>query len=438
MVKTNPFVGRRISRRDFLKLGGTSLAGMGLLGAPACGGGGQGSSGKLVFTFGPDAGGGLKKLIDQFNQENRGEIQVEWREMPAVSDDYFDKIITQFQSGSADVDVIGGDVIWPAQFAANGWIADLSDRFPRSERQKFLEASVEANAYEGAIYGVPWYTDAGMFFYRTDLLEQAGMSEPPKTYEELEEMAARVTRDTGTNYGYVFQGAADEGGVVDALEYIWNFGGDVLSGDKIVINSPEATSGLEMRRSLIGDRVSPKSTATYGTQESQAIFTNGDAVFMRNWPFVYDLLSDKSLSEVRPEQVNLAPLPSSEGEQSFSGLGGWNLFINAASEKQEEAWEFIRWMTAAQQQKTFALESSRLPTRSELYNDQGVLKNVPAAALGEEAIKNARPRPVSPYYSDMSLAMQEEFNAALSGDVSSEAALESLQQKLSNIIEQAS
>ncbi|MCV4784126.1 extracellular solute-binding protein, partial [Escherichia coli] len=91
-------------------------------------------------------------------------------------------------------------------------------------RKKFLDGPIEANTYKGKIYGVPWFTDAGMFYYRKDLLEQAGYSGPPETYEELKEMALKVTRDTGTRFGYVFQGAADEGGVVDALEYVWNFG----------------------------------------------------------------------------------------------------------------------------------------------------------------------------------------------------------------------
>ena len=431
---------RNISRRKFLRLGAASLAGAGLLGASACGGGGSGSDGKLVFAFTPDEGGGLRKLLDEFNRQNKGEIQVEWREMPAVSDDYFEQLLTQLQAGGGDIDVIGGDVIWPAQFAANGWIVDLSDRFPEGERKKFLQAPVEANVFEGAIYGVPWFTDAGMFYYRKDLLEKAGFSEPPATYDELKEMSRKIMRDTDTKFGYVFQGAADEGGVVDGLEYIWNFGGDVLSPDagKVVIQSPEAIDGLEMRRSLIEEGIAPKSMTTYGTQESQAAFTNGDAALMRNWPFVYDLLSDESLSRVKPEQVGLAPLPSSGGSNSFSGLGGWNMLINASSEKQEEAWRFIQWMTAPDQQKVFALESSRLPTLTELYRDREIRENVPTVALGEAAIKSARPRPVSPFYSDMSLEMQQEFSEALNGDKTSAAAVGTLQQELSKIMEQSS
>jgi multiple sugar transport system substrate-binding protein len=99
--------------------------------------------------------------------------------MPADSGQHFDQLNTEFQSGESGIDVIGGDVIWPAQFAANGYIADLSDRFPESERRAFLPATIEANTYEGAIYGVPWYTDAGMLYYRLDLWRGPATPLPP-------------------------------------------------------------------------------------------------------------------------------------------------------------------------------------------------------------------------------------------------------------------
>jgi ABC-type glycerol-3-phosphate transport system substrate-binding protein len=123
-----------ISRRQFLRLGGAGLAGMAVLGAASCGGGEEGGAGSITFTFGPDEGGGLRALIDRFNQQNKGGIQVTWRQTPAASDEYFDQIRSELQSGKSEVDVIGGDVIWPAQFAANGFILDLSDRFTAGVR----------------------------------------------------------------------------------------------------------------------------------------------------------------------------------------------------------------------------------------------------------------------------------------------------------------
>ena len=432
---------REISRRDFLKLSGAGLAGVALLGVAGCAGGGQGGGGpaSLSFSFFPDRTGSVQELIDEFNSRNEGQIQTTYREMPADSGQHFDQLKTEFQSGSGDIDVIGGDVIWPAQFAANGWILDLSDRYPEEERGEFLPAPIQANTYQGRIYGVPWYTDAGKLYYRRHLLEQSGFSGPPRTYDELKDVASRVQRDSGTRYGFVFQGADYEGGVVNTLEYIWNSGGEVLDPNdpnRVTIDSPEAIRGLQIERGMISDSIAPEGVTQYKEQESATIFLNGDAVFMRNVPRMYALASDPNESKIKPEQIGVSALPvAAEGNQSHSNLGGWNLFINAASKNQDAAWEFIRFMSAPEQQKFRALNGSVIPTRQSLLEDREILEKVPVISLGREAIQNTKPRPVSPYYSDMSLRMAKQFNASLRGNVSPEDAVKTLQDELTTIVE---
>ncbi len=205
---------------------------------------------------------------------------------------------------------------------------------------------------------------------------------------------------------------------------------------RVVVESPETAAGLATERSMITDGVSTRAVLQYKEDESHGAFLRGDSVFLRNWPYVYALLSNPDESSVRPEQVGVAPMPVVEGQQSYSTLGGWNFFINATSDKQDAAWEFIRWMTAPEQLKVNALRGSRLPTRRELYEDEEVLDKVPVARLGKEAIiENSRPRPVSPYYSDMSLEMAEQFRASLGGEVSPEQAVQRLQRNLERIVE---
>jgi multiple sugar transport system substrate-binding protein len=428
-----------ISRRSFLKggLAGAALLGGGML--AGCGGGGEGGSGEITFSFNSSGEEGLERLLADFNREHEGEISVRWRRMAETSTEYLEQMTAEFQSGQSNIDVIAGDVIWPAQFAANGWILDLSDRFTDEMKGDYLEGPIGSLEYEGSTWGVPWFTDAGMFFYRQDLLEKSGFSEPPRTWDEMKEQARKITQDQGTRFGYVFQGSEDEGGVVDALEHVWNSGGDVLDGTEVIIDSPESAAGLEVRRSMISEGIAPRASGDYTTQESQAIFTNGDAVFMRNWPFTYALLSDPEESQVRPEQVGVAAIPvNGEGNQSFSGLGGWNFMVNAQSEdKLDEIWTFIQYMSATPQQMLWSTTGSFLPTRTELYEDQEVLDKVPVADLGREAVANARPRPISPVYSDMSLEMAEQFNAAVKGDIPVDEALSNLQSELQNIADQA-
>ncbi len=430
-----------MSRRDFLKIGGAGLAGAALLGAAGCGGGGgEGGSGSITLSFGREASGTLQKLIDTFNKQNKN-IQVTWRKMPSDTGQYFDQLRTEFQAQSADITLIGGDVIWPAQFAANGWIIDLSDRFTEDMRGKFLPGPVASNTYQGKVYGVPWFTDAGLLYYRRDWLENSGFSEPPGTWEELQEQAQKVMQDQGAKFGFVFQGAQYEGGVVNGLEYINSFGGRVLdpnNTNEVTIDSPNSVNGLETERSMVDSGVAPQAVSTYAEPETEAPFLGGDAVFARNWPYMYALAGTGDF--IGTDQIGIAALPAGSAG-SVSGLGGWNFFISAFADSgaQDAAWEFVKFLTidGVEQQKTFAVDATLLPTLKSVYEDPEVLNKVPVIAQGKEALANTVPRPVSPVYSDMSLEMAEQFNASLKGDVPPEEAVGTLQEQLQSIAEQA-
>jgi multiple sugar transport system substrate-binding protein len=425
-----------LSRRDFLRLGGVGLAGMAVLGASSCGGGGEGS-GKVVFSYLPDMLGSIHAQIDKFNKQNKGKFQVAYQEIELESQEYFDRLKTEFQAGGGETDVIGGNVPWTAELAENGWIVDVSSRFPEGERSEFVNGQIQSLTYEGKIWGVPWLADAGLLYYRKDLLEQSGFSEPPKTWEELKEMAEKVVEDSGTRYGFLFQGANNETGLCNGLEYIWTHGGEVLEGDKVIIDSPESVAGLTMERSMISDGVTPQAVASYTLGEADAAFLNGDAVFCRNWPYMYALAGDPEMSKIKQEQVDLSPLPMGEGQnQTASCLGGWNMLISASSQMRDEAWEFVQFMTSEKSQKAQTRSASTLPTLNTLYEDREIREEVPVVALSKEALQYARPRPVSPYYSDMSRTMAQQFNSVLIGATSPEEAVETLQSELQQIIEE--
>jgi multiple sugar transport system substrate-binding protein len=424
-----------LSRRDFLKVGGVGLAGVAVLGASGCGGGGE-NSGKVVFTS-LDLAGDIPRLVDRFNEQNKGKFQVAYRAIGLESQEYFDRLKTEFQAGGGETDVIVGNVPWTAEFAENGWIVDVSSRFPEEEQSKFVNGQIRSLTYQGKIWGVPWSADAGLLFYRNDLLEHSGFSEPPQTWEELKEMAKKVVQDSGTRYGFLFQGANNETGVCNGLEYIWTHGGEVLEGGKVIINSPESVAGLATELSMISDGVTPQAVASYTLGEADAAFLNGDAVFCRNWPYMYGQAGDPEMSKINPEQVGLSQLPVGVGQgPRASCLGGWNMLIDASSEMQDEAWEFIQFMTSEESQKVQTLSDSTLPTLNTLYDDREIVEEVPVVALSKEALQTARPRPVSPYYSQMSRTMAQRFNSVLTGATSPGEAVEMLQSELQQIIEE--
>ena len=428
--------GRKLNRRDFLKMSGAGLAGAALLGATGCGGGS--GSGNLIFSMGPDDDQGtMAALIKKFNEQS--DFNVVHRVMPSDTGSYFDKLRTQLQAGSGGVDVIGGDVIWPAQLAANGWILDLTDKFPESEQKKFLGGPLRSVTYDGKVWGVPWYTDAGMLYHRADLLEKSGFSEPPKTWDELKEMADKVKKDQGIKYGFVFQGEAYEGGVCNGLEYIWTHGGDVLDeNNNIVIDSPEAAAGLETYASMLSSGAAPEAVANWTETESEASFYNEDSVFIRIWPSLYGGLGVSEVTKLEPDQVGIAAIPTDKpGNQSYSTLGGWQMSINANTDLDDDAWTFIEFMTSEQSQKTRTIINGGDPSRLAVYDDPEAQEATPVITLAETVLfKNGKSRPVTEYYGDMSLEMAEQFNAALKGDISPEQAVKTLQKSLGQIMEE--
>jgi multiple sugar transport system substrate-binding protein len=431
---------RGLSRRDFLKVGGAGLAGAAFFGAAGCGGGEQGGGAtEIYFTSAPDDTGTNEKLIDMFNDKNKGKYKVISRVGNADTGQRFDKLRTQMQAGGEDLDVILGDVIWTAQLAESGWISDLSDRFTESQRKEFLPGSVEAITYKGKAFGMPWYTDTGLLYYRKDLLQESGFDGPPKTWDELKQMTRKVREDAGLKYGFVFQGAAYEGGVCDGMEFIWTHGGEVLDPNdptKVLVDSPQAIAGLATERSMITEGISPEGVTVYKEDESAGAFLNGDAVFLRNWPYVYALVGTSEYPKLDPEQVGVSELPSADGEPGNGTVGDQPLYISSTATDPDAAWKFIQFLSAPEQQKIRAVEGAYLPTRTALYSDQEIQEKVPVVVLAQEALQHTRPRPVSPYYSDMSLEMAEQFNASLSGDISPEEAARTLKEQLERFIKE--
>jgi multiple sugar transport system substrate-binding protein len=425
-----------LSRRDFLRLGGVGLAGVALLGASACGR--PAATNEVVLSYMgntvPQVG-----LIKKFNERHKDGFRVTVRVMPSDYGEYFEQLETEFQVGGGGIDVILGDTIWMAEFAANDWISDLSGRFSAEERSAFVDGTIHPASVGEGLYGVPRSLDAGMLYYRRDLLEESGYSEPPKTWEELKEMAAKVVKDQGTRYGYIFQGADYEGGVCNGLEFVWTHGGEVLDPNdpsKVIVGSPESVAALATERSMVSEGVAPQGVANYRELESDVTFMlHGDAVFCRHWPPMYWSTSDPK-SKVKPGQVGFSPLPVAKGHyRTASCLGGEVLMINAFSEMKEEAWEFVRFFANEESQKTRALEVSLLPTLKALYHDREVKEALPMISEAKEALLNVRPRPVSGRYSDMSRVMALQFNNVLRGNATPEEAVETLQRELQQIIE---
>lgn len=443
--------GSGMSRRDFLRLGGAGLAGAAVLGSTGCSDILSGfapetttSGNTLVLSKGPDTTGTLTKVLDKFNGGDH-KFKVAYQIQAADTGQYFDKMRTEFQAvEGGNIDVIGGDVIWPAQLAANGWIEDLSDRFTEEMQQDFFASTIESSTYKGKIYGVPWYSDAGLLYYRKDLLDKNGLK-PPKTWQELMDQAKKIMDKEGIPYGFTFQGAEYEGGVCNQCEYVWNAGADILDPNdpaKVVIESSGGAKGYEVAQTMISSGVAPLAVVTYKETESLIPFLAGDAVFLRLWPYGYSVAAGGAAagSSLKPEWVGVAHVPTiNEGDEGFATLGGWDFCVNAFSKKKEQAWEFIQWMIQPEIQKIFAVDAGYLPPRKSLFDDKKLTtKDQPVMGFAQSSFASTKPRPSSnPFYSDMSLDMAQTFTSTLKGDTSPATGVTQLQSQLQRIADVA-
>ena len=376
---------------------------------------------------------GFDALIKHFEELHPG-IRVRTEALPASSDEQHQFYVINLRAASADFDVMALDVVWVAEFARAGWLSDLTEIFSPADRKTFFSGPIAAVLYQGRAYAVPWFIDAGLLYYRKDLLAKYNF-ETPETWEALSKIAAAVRQREPGMYGFVWQGRQYEGLVCNALEYLWSAGGDVLRDGRVVLNSPENRRALTFMRALVHDGgVSPELVATATEEPSRRIFGSGKAVFLRNWPYAWTLFQESD-SPVKGK-VGITVLPHFSGHDSAATLGGWQLGVNHYSRHPREAAEFVEFMTSAEAQKALALAYGLNPSRRALYDDPDLRANQPHMAQLRAIFDHARPRPVTPYYVRVSQVLQSEFSAVVAGLKSPADALQSAQQQVEAILEQ--
>lgn len=388
----------------------------------------------IVFKHGKVVGdpAPVRKLIKTFEERNPG-IRVKEETLPAATDEQHQFYVINLEGGSDEFDVLALDVIWGPEFAKAGWLRDITHMMPPEKREKFFRGPIEAVTHNGKIYAIPWYIDAGILYYRKDLLEKHGYA-PPETWGGLVRIAKEITRKEKIPHGFIWQGKQYEGLVCDALEYLWSAGGDVLRDGEVVIDSPENRKALKFMRDLVYEyKITPELVNTATEEPARLIFGKGDAVFMRNWPYAWNIY-EREGSQIKG-RVGVAPLPSFEGHESASTLGGWQLGVNRHSRHPKEAEMFIEFFTSYEAQKLVSLTIGFKPTLKALYRDEELIAAQPFTARLYEVFERARPRPVTPYYVMVSQTLQTEFSAVLADIKSPEDALKAAQERIEKILQ---
>jgi len=351
-----------------------------------------------------DLGGAWAEIIERFQERNPG-IRIEYTSGPWSTDERQNMYIRSFISGNP-FELVYMDVIWTTRFADRGWILPLGKWFHSGKQAAFFPGDIEAGYYKERIYRVPVRSDVGVLYYRKDLVR-----DPPRTWDDFEKTCREGTNPP-ERYGIVFQGMQYEGLVCNYLEYLWGAGGTVLDRmGNVDLNSPENVLALGFMREMIESNYAPKSVITFQEQHALEFFEKGKALFMRNWPYAWNILSTSPLRG----KVGIAPLMHRTGKESAGTLGGWGLGIARGINDPESAWKFIEFASSEQAQKILHFRRGAVPSRKSLFGDEEILDKNPHYKDLYPILLTARPRPVHPDYPRISSVIQKNVSAVLVG-----------------------
>jgi len=308
------------------------------------------------------------------------------------------------------------DVVWTPEFARAGWLLDLTPRLAPGELDAFFPSAVEAATHGRRVWALPWNMNVGLLYYRADLLARHGLR-PPETYEELLAQVARIraAEQSPRLHGLLWQGKQYEGLVVNVLEGLWASGTGLLGADGTVFPDPgRAEAVLAFLRRLVDTGVSPPWTTAADEELTRRAFGNGEAIFLRNWPYALSLLEAPD-SPVRGK-VGVAPLPRhAAGTRGAGSTGGSHLAVHRGTRHPDLALELVRALTSPAAQRLMVTGAALYPSRPALYHAPDLVGASPALPAIAALTLAGRPRPVTPYYLTVSTILQPELSAALVG-----------------------
>ncbi|MFF1573459.1 ABC transporter substrate-binding protein [Leifsonia sp. NPDC058292] len=404
-------------------IAGVAVVGLALAG---CTGGGSGSGGSdasanskgpITYVQGKDNSNVVRPLIDKWNKAHPDE-KVTFKEQSDQADQQHDDLVQHFQAKDANYDVVDVDVVWTGEFAAKGWLQPLTGDF-KMDNSALLAPTVKSGTYNGTQYAAPQTSDGGILYYRKDLVPT-----PPKTWDEmLKDCDIAKAKGIGC---YAGQFAKYEGLTVNVAEAINTDGGTIVGDDgkTVTVDSDKANKGLTRLVDGFKSGVIPAEAITYQEEQGRQSFEAGKLLFLRNWPYVYNLAKTDGSSTVK-DTFGVAPLPGVDGP-GVSSLGGHNAAISQYSKHKATAFAFLKFLQSEETQKFFVTQGSLAPVVASLYDDADLNTQLPYLATLKTSIENAVPRPVSPFYPAITKAVQDNSYAALKGDKTVDQALKDM------------
>ncbi|WP_105619293.1 extracellular solute-binding protein [Vallitalea okinawensis] len=369
----------------------------------------------IKFAAQADSTPATQAVIDAFNSSQE-EFVVEWVEFTNDSAQMHDQLITSLSSGSDEYDVLSMDVVWAGEFAGAGYIEPLDVKMSEAgiNAADYNAGSMTAGNYKGKQYTLPFFSDLGLLYYRSDIVsaeEAAVLESGDYTYADLAAMAEKYVGEGGTDFGFVYQSKQYEGLTCNVTEFTKGY--------------TDIEAGLETMKTFTEASWTPEDILNYTEGETHTQFTEGKAVFARNWPYQYGIIKGEE-SPLTPEQTGVAPLPNG------GTVGGWLLGLNKNSDVAEGAWTFLQFVTGTEGQKIMATQGGYLPGYNVVLSDEEVKANNEMLQFDgfQKALTSTLSRPVSPEYSKTSDEVQVNTHKYLSGSSDLESTVAALENSL--------
>lgn len=332
-----------------------------------------------------------------------------------------DKTVLAQGSGEG-YDVVLFDVIWPAEFAANNVLLDVTDRVTPEMQAGVLPGAWTTVENDGKRYGMPWILDTKYLFYNKDILAKAGITTPPKTWAELADQAQKIKDQGLLDHPIVWSWAQAEAAICDYTTLVSAYGGSFLADGKPAFDKDGGLAALQYMVDSYASGLTNPNSKEYLEEDVRRVFQNGEAAFALNWTYMYNLANNPADSKVAGN-VGVVPAPGIEGVSTVSAVNGsMGLGITTTSKHPDEAWQYIAFMTSQAQQNAYAKLS--LPIWASSYDDPAITAGqeelIAAAKVGLAAMF---PRPTTPKYQELSAALQQAIQEALLGQQSPQDAL---------------
>jgi len=410
------------------------LAAVALIALEGCSSSGQGSSGGTITLhalFMKQAGYSDQEVADMttaFEAANPDiKVQTEFVAYEALHD----KIVTDQVGGSGIYDTVLMDTIWPAEFAHAGIVQDLTSMLPSDFTTGVFQSAFAGGEYNGHFYGVPWLNDTEFLFYNKAMLAQAGFSNPPTTWAELMTQAQALKSKGIVQYPFVGQWAQSELGVCDWTTIAAGQSGGATFFDgsgNPTFNQGGPLAALQLMAQMKNEGLANPASLGYGSDDVRNVLIAGQAAFGLDWTYVYAAANDPSQSKV-VGQIGITAAPGGGTN------GGMSMAITRSSKHVDAALKYDLFLASQEQEEKYT--DNALPEWKASFDKPDLAKGAPDLwAAAKVAFNTMVSRPMVPYYTSLSNALQVAIQKALTGEETPKAALDDVAAQVPNMANQ--